>query len=169
MDARRGDPLSQRRGSRGSRRLDRSRGPMRAARGALPAGRHQARRGRRRGRGRRAPLARPARRKIEAIDTTGAGDAFVAAFLAARLNGADIQLRSSAPPRPAPPPRRSSGDGRERERSSQLIDPIASHDRLADRRLYLSSPPARFPNKEPAKPFQSQTGWRQYFGSPHRS
>ena len=29
--------------------------------------------------------------KIEAIDTTGAGDAFVAAFLAVRLSGADIQ------------------------------------------------------------------------------
>lgn len=29
--------------------------------------------------------------KIEAIDTIGAGDAFVAAFLAARLDGADIQ------------------------------------------------------------------------------
>jgi sugar/nucleoside kinase (ribokinase family) len=30
-------------------------------------------------------------RQVEAIDTTGAGDAFVAAFLAARLSGADIQ------------------------------------------------------------------------------
>jgi sugar/nucleoside kinase (ribokinase family) len=29
--------------------------------------------------------------KIEAIDTTGAGDAFVAAFLSHRLSGADIQ------------------------------------------------------------------------------
>ena len=29
--------------------------------------------------------------KIEAIDTTGAGDAFVAAFLGHRLSGADIQ------------------------------------------------------------------------------
>jgi sugar/nucleoside kinase (ribokinase family) len=30
--------------------------------------------------------------KIEAIDTIGAGDAFVAAFLAARLSGANIQI-----------------------------------------------------------------------------
>jgi sugar/nucleoside kinase (ribokinase family) len=29
--------------------------------------------------------------EVEAVDTTGAGDAFVAAFLAARLSGADIQ------------------------------------------------------------------------------
>ena len=29
--------------------------------------------------------------KVEAIDTTGAGDAFVAAFLGHRLSGADIQ------------------------------------------------------------------------------
>ena len=29
--------------------------------------------------------------KVEAIDTTGAGDAFVAAFLAARISGADIE------------------------------------------------------------------------------
>jgi sugar/nucleoside kinase (ribokinase family) len=30
--------------------------------------------------------------KVEAIDTTGAGDAFVAAFLAARLAGSDVQI-----------------------------------------------------------------------------
>ena len=36
---------------------------------------------------------------VEAIDTTGAGDAFVAAFLAARLEGAEIGQRSSAPSR----------------------------------------------------------------------
>ena len=34
---------------------------------------------------------RVAARPVEAIDTTGAGDAFVAAFLAARLSGADIE------------------------------------------------------------------------------
>jgi len=34
---------------------------------------------------------RAAAPKVEAIDTTGAGDAFVAAFLAARLADADIQ------------------------------------------------------------------------------
>jgi sugar/nucleoside kinase (ribokinase family) len=34
---------------------------------------------------------RVAARHVEAIDTTGAGDAFVAAFLAARLKGADVE------------------------------------------------------------------------------
>jgi 2-dehydro-3-deoxygluconokinase len=34
---------------------------------------------------------RAAARPVEAIDTIGAGDAFVAAFLAARLSGTDIQ------------------------------------------------------------------------------
>ena len=38
--------------------------------------------------GRRWRVAAPS---VEAIDTTGAGDAFVAAFLAARLGGADVQ------------------------------------------------------------------------------
>jgi sugar/nucleoside kinase (ribokinase family) len=63
---------------------------MCAARDALSVGRHQARRG-----AAGAEAVESARRwrvsapKIEAIDTTGAGDAFVAAFLSQRLNGAD--------------------------------------------------------------------------------
>ena len=57
VDARRGDPVPQRRGSRDSRRLGRSRDPMRAARGALSAGGRQARRSRVRGGGRRQALA----------------------------------------------------------------------------------------------------------------
>ena len=53
--------------------------------------------------------------KIEAIDTTGAGDAFVAAFLAARLAGAPIGAsRSSAPPRRARRRRKCSAAGRRR-------------------------------------------------------
>ena len=51
-------PPAERRGSRGPRRLGRSRDPMRAARRALSARRHQARRGRVRRGGRRAALAR---------------------------------------------------------------------------------------------------------------
>ena len=45
LDAGRGDPVSQRRGSGGPRGLGRSRDAVRASRGALSARRHQARRG----------------------------------------------------------------------------------------------------------------------------
>ena len=45
LDAERGDPVSQCRGSRDSRRLGRPRDPVRASGGALSARRHQARRG----------------------------------------------------------------------------------------------------------------------------
>ena len=96
MDARRGNPVPQRRGSRDSRGLDdpetqcarlAARYPLvvvkRGAAGAEAAAGEK-----------RWHVNAP---KIEAIDTTGAGDAFVAAFLAARLSGADIRPRSSAP------------------------------------------------------------------------
>ena len=63
---------------------------MRAARRALSARRPQAWRERLRSGGGRGALADRSA-KIKAVDTTGAGDAFVAAFLAARLQGAEIE------------------------------------------------------------------------------
>ena len=91
LDAGGGDPVPQRRGSGNSRRLGRSRSPVRAARGAFPARRRRARRGWLRS-GEAARRWRVAAPKVEAIDTIGAGDAFVAAFLASRLEGADVQM-----------------------------------------------------------------------------
>ena len=70
--------------------------------------------------------------KIEAIDTIGAGDAFVAGFLAARLTRRGHSARARARRRS----RRRRFDNHRRtaealERSSRPIDPIASFDRLA--------------------------------------
>ena len=75
---------------------------------------------------------RAAAPKVEAIDTTGAGDAFVAAFLAARLAGARHSGRARARRRR----RRGRFDDRRgkaetRQPSSRLIETIASSDRLA--------------------------------------
>ena len=79
--------------------------------------------------------------KIEAIDTTGAGDAFVVAFLAARLFGADIQPALERAARPAPPLRQASAGGRRRRAFSATDNPMTSSIDLGLRLLYLSSSP----------------------------
>ena len=112
LDARRGDPVPQRRGSGNSRRLRRSRNPMRATCRALSAGRHQARRGRRRGGCRRAALAgrtrRRSRRSTRPARATPSSPPFLASGFPARTSSP----RSSAPPPPARRRRQASAEGR---------------------------------------------------------
>ena len=104
--------------------------------------------------------------KIEAIDTTGAGDAFVAAFLARGCPARTFSLRSSAPPPPGRTRRRRSAEGREAERSRPPIDTIASFDRLAATAAYTYLRRQHgLPIKELPISSVSTLNERQYFGS----
>ena len=114
LDARRDNPVPQRRGSCGPRGLDRSRNPGRAPCEALSDRRHQARRGRRRGgckaRAAGVSMRRRSRRSTPPARVTPLSPAFSRLDCPART----FRSRSSAPPQPAPSLRQLSAEGRRR-------------------------------------------------------